>query len=75
MNEVVEFYEVIIKETMVKIKKNKKGIESIDSSEKDLVRRMNKLNILERELKVNEDMLEKYLNIRYLAMYGSETHE
>lgn len=75
MNEVVEFYEVIIRETMVKIKKNKKGIESIGSSEKDLVRRMNKLNILERELKMNEDMLEKYLNIRYLAMHRSETHE
>lgn len=75
MNEVVEFYEVIITERMSKIKKIKKEIESVGKSEKDLVRRMNKLNNLGRELEASEEILEKYLNIRYLAMHRSETHE
>lgn len=75
MNEVVEYYEVVITERMSKIKKIKKEIESVRKSEKDVVRRMNKLHNLGRELEASEEILEKHLNIRYLAMHRSETHE
>ena len=75
MNEVVEYYEVVITERMSKIKNIKKEIESVGKLEKDVVRRMKKLNNLGRELETSEEILEKHLNIRYLAMHRSETHE
>lgn len=75
MNEVIEFYEVLIKEKMFKIKEIREEFENIEKNEKDVIVRMSKLNRLDNQLIENEIRLEKLLNIRYLANCGSKSHE